>query len=180
MIELSTDALTKGRAALRAQWHLRSATKLARTVRLQGKPAIRNYGKLIIGDRVQLVSTVATMELAVGPEGTLEIGARTFINYGTAISASQLVRIGPRCQIGTYCLMMDNDFHRLEPERRLERPESHPIVLGENVWLGGHAIVMSGVTIGDDSVVGAGSVVTRDVAPRTVVAGVPARVIREL
>jgi len=180
MIGSRSNALSKGRTALRAQWFLRTATSVARTARVRGRPAIQNEGTLIIGERVQIDSTVATTELAVGPGGTLEIGARTLVNYGTAISAQQLVRIGPRCLIGTYCLMMDNDFHRIEPERRLERPESRPIVLGENVWLGGHVIVMSGVTIGDDSVVGAGSVVTRDVPPRTLVAGVPARVIREL
>jgi maltose O-acetyltransferase len=77
-------------------------------------------------------------------------------------------------------MMLDNDFHRVEPERRLERPPSAPIVIGENVWVGAHVIVMSGVTVGDDSCIGAGSVVTADVPPRTLVAGVPARVIREL
>ena len=170
----------KGHTSLRAQWYLRSATDVARTVRLRGKPSVDNKGKLIVGDRVKLVSTVATLELATGPEGTLEIGERTFVNYGTSLSAMLLVKIGPRCQIGTYCLLMDNDFHRVEPERRLERPESAAIVLVENVWLGGRVIVMSGVTIGEGSVIGAGSVVTRDIPPRTVAAGVPARVIREL
>jgi maltose O-acetyltransferase len=75
---------------------------------------------------------------------------------------------------------MDNDFHRLEPERRLERPDSAPIILGENVWLGARVIVLSGVTISAGSVIGPGSVVTRDIPPRTVAAGVPARVIKEL
>jgi maltose O-acetyltransferase len=77
-------------------------------------------------------------------------------------------------------MMLDNDFHRVEPERRLERPPSAPIVIGENVWVGARVIVMAGVTVGDDSCIGAGSVVTADVPPRTLVAGVPARVIREL
>jgi maltose O-acetyltransferase len=77
-------------------------------------------------------------------------------------------------------MLMDNDFHRIEPERRLERPDSAPIVLEANVWLGARVIVTRGVTIGEGSVVGAGSVVTSDVPPRTVVAGVPARVIRTI
>jgi maltose O-acetyltransferase len=76
--------------------------------------------------------------------------------------------------------MMDNDFHRLEPERRDERPPSAPIVLEENVWLGVRAIVLRGVTVGAGSVVAAGSVVSRDVPPRVLVGGVPARVIRQL
>ena len=56
---------------------------------------------------------------------------------------------------------MDNDFHRIEPERRLEWPESKPIIIEDNVWLGARVIVLAGVTIGDDSCIGAGSVVNR-------------------
>ena len=141
---------------------------------------IDNQGTLIVRDRARLVSTVATLELATGPDGTIDIGKHAFINYGCSIGARMLVKIGPRCQIGTYCILMDNDFHCVEPGRRLELPESKPIVLEENVWLGARVIVTSGVTIGAHSVVGAGSVVTRDVPPRTLVAGVPARVIREI
>lgn len=77
-------------------------------------------------------------------------------------------------------MIMDDDFHRLDPERRNERPESSPVVLKVNVWVGGRAIILSGVTIERDSVVGAGSVVVGHVPPRTLVAGVPARVIRSL
>lgn len=170
----------KVQGALNAQLRLRRATSVARTVRLYGKPAVACFGTLLIHDRVRLYSTLATIELAVNRGGTLEIGEETFVNYGTSLSASQLVRIGPRCNIGTHCIVMDNDFHCLEPERRLERPESRPIVLEENVWLGARAIVLPGVTIGEGSVIGAGSVVTRDVPPRAVAAGVPARVIRQL
>jgi maltose O-acetyltransferase len=77
-------------------------------------------------------------------------------------------------------MLMDNAFHRLEPERRNEVPPSAPIVIGNNVWLGARTIVLPGVTIGHDSVIGAGSVVTRDVPPRTLSAGVPARPIKNL
>jgi acetyltransferase-like isoleucine patch superfamily enzyme len=178
--DLAGYILLKVSDVTRAQWALRSATSLARTVRVKGRPKVQNEGTLIIGDRVKLVSTVAALELAVGLGSKLEIGDRSFINYGTAISALSSVQIGPRCLIGTYCLIMDNAFHRLEPDRRMERPESGPAVLEENVWLGARVIVMAGVTIGADSAVGAGSVVTRDVSPGSVAAGVPARVVRDL
>ncbi len=138
------------------------------------------WGSLIVEDRVRLVSTVAVTELVATEGGTLEIGEGTYINYGCSISASQLVRIGPHCTIGTYVIMMDNDFHRREPERRNERPESRPIILEENVWLGARAIVLRGVTVGAGSVIGAGSVVTRDIPPRSVAVGLPARVIETL
>jgi maltose O-acetyltransferase len=167
-------------AVLRAYWHLRSATKLGQRIRLWGAPSIYNSGKLIIGDRVRLVSTITKLELAIGSNGQLEIGNSTFINYGCSIAAQKLIRIGPHCNIGTYVIMMDNDFHRLEPERRTEQPDSAPIILEENVWLGARVIVLRGVTIGAGSVIGAGSIVSRDIPPRSLAVGAPARVIRKL
>lgn len=166
--------------ASRAQVVFRSAQRLPWTARVEGRPVVSNRGRLVIGDRVRLISTVARVEISVAPGAQLVIGERTFINYGTSISALESVRIGPCCNIGTYCQIMDNDFHRLEPERRLERPPSRPVELGTNVWLGARVIVLPGVTIGDHSVVAAGSVVTRDVPPRSLVAGAPARLIRSI
>lgn len=100
-----------------------------------------------------------------------------FINYGVSIAALQNVRIGDHANIGTYVLLMDNDFHGLAPERRHELPPSAPICLEDNVWLGARSIVLRGVTIGAGSVVAAGAVVVDDVPPRSVVGGVPARLI---
>lgn len=168
-----------GRAVLRAYWYLRQVTNLGARVRLWGRPSVQNRGRILIGNRVCLVSTVATLELVSEPGGTLEIGESTFINYGCSIAATRLVSIGPRCNIGPYTVIMDNDYHRLEPERRNERPESAPIVLEENAWLGTRVIVLRGVTIGTNSVIGAGSVVTHDIPPRSLAVGVPAKVIKE-
>lgn len=179
-MSLVLDVVATARAVARAQWYFRHATSVARTVRLLGHPAVSNQGSLRIGDRARLVSTIATLEIAVGPNGSLEIGERAFVNYGTSISALDRVSIGPRCHIGTHCMILDNEFHRIEPELRDETPPSRPVVLGENVWLGGRVIVLPGVTIGDGSVIGAGSVVTKDVPPRCVAAGVPARVIKPI
>lgn len=169
-----------GWAVLRAYWYLRGASQLGRGVRVWGRPVVSNRGTLILGDRVRLVSTVARLELAVSEGGTLRIDEGVYINYGCSLGANQLIHIGPNCTIGTHVIMMDNDFHRLEPERRQEKPDSAPIVLEENVWLGARVIVLRGVTIGQGSVIGAGSVVNRDIPPRCVAAGVPAKVIRQL
>jgi maltose O-acetyltransferase len=169
-----------GRAVVNAKWSLRRADEVGTRVRVRGRPAVTNHGRMVIGQRVQLISTIATLELVADGGGLLEIGERSLVNFGCSIVATELVRIGPRCQIGPYTMMLDNDFHRVEPEHRLERPPSAPIIIGENVWVGARVIVMSGVSVGDDSCIGAGSVVTADVPPRTLVAGVPARIIREL
>ena len=132
----SRDTLSEAMGIIRAQIYLRDATEVSRTVRLHGRPVVHNLGTMIIRDRARLMSVVATLELATGPNGTIDIGERVFLNHGCSLGADILVKIGPRCQIGPHCMLMDNDFHRLEPERRLERPDSSPIVLGENVWLG--------------------------------------------
>lgn len=170
----------QGASVARARWYLRTASELPATVRVYGRPVVKNAGELVIGDRVRLVSDVARLELDVGAGAVLSIGARTYVNYGTSISAMQSVTIGPMCNIGTHCLILDNDFHHIEPDRRLERPPSRDVAIGANVWLGARVIVLPGVRIGDDSVVAAGSVVTSDVPPRSVVAGSPARLIRGL
>lgn len=168
-----------GWAVLRARWYFRGATQVGSGVRVWGKIEAHNWGKMIIGDRVRIISTVARTEI-VSNGGTLRLDEGVYINYGCSISASEWVHIGPRCTIGTYCIIMDNDFHRLEPERRQEMPPSKPIVLEENVWLGARVIVLPGVTIGEGSVVGAGSVVTKNIPARSVAVGVPARVVKEL
>lgn len=169
-----------GWALLCARWYLRRATTLGERVRVWGKVVVQNKGSLTIEQRVRLAATIVPIELAVGQNATLEIGARTFINYGCSIAATQHVSIGPNCNIGTYVIIMDNDFHRLEPERRQEQPPSAPIVIEENVWLCARVTVLRGVTIGAGSVIAAGSVVVKDIPPRSLAAGSPARVIRQL
>jgi acetyltransferase-like isoleucine patch superfamily enzyme len=178
--ESARTVLQQVRAVMRARVYLLRADHVGSRVRVWGRPRLANSGTMWIGDRVRLGSATAPIELVCGPGAHLEIGDRTFINYGTSIGATLLIRIGVDCQIGPYCMLMDNAFHRLEPERRNEVPPSAPIVIGNNVWLGARTIVLPGVTIGHDSVIGAGSVVTRDVPPRTLSAGVPARPIKNL
>jgi maltose O-acetyltransferase len=110
----------------------------------------------------------------------ITIGARTFINYNlTALDVAPIV-IGEDCQIGPNVQLL-TPVHPVEAQPRKDRLEAaRPITIGNNVWIGGGAIVCPGVGIGDDSVIGAGSVVTRDVPARSLAVGSPARVIRDL
>lgn len=170
----------QGRAVARARWHLRSADVVGSRVRLNGRPRVVNRGRMVFGEKVRLDSTAATLELVTEAGGVLEVEDHVFLNFGCNIAATKLIHIGAYSLVGPYCMLMDNAYHRIEPERRTERPESQPIVLERNVWLGARTIVLPGVTIGQDSCVGAGSVVTKDVPPRTFVAGAPARVVRPL
>ncbi|MGI9146795.1 MAG: acyltransferase [Chloroflexota bacterium] len=143
---------------------------------LHGRAVVDNQGRITLGDRVRLVSTVATLELATLPGGHLEIGNNVFINYGCSLASSKHVKIGNDCLIGSHVMIMDSDFHRVEDKSW--DTSGVPIILEDRVWIGNRCIVLKGVLIGHDSVVAAGSVVTHDVPPRTVVAGVPAKVVR--
>ncbi|GHF87059.1 sugar O-acetyltransferase [Streptomyces griseosporeus] len=110
----------------------------------------------------------------------ITVGARTFVNYGlTALDVAAVV-IGEDCQIGPHVQLL-TPTHPLEPEPRRDKLEAaRPITVGDNVWIGGGAIVLPGVTIGDNSVIGAGAVVTKDVPANAVAVGNPARVVRSL
>jgi acetyltransferase-like isoleucine patch superfamily enzyme len=169
-----------GRSVIRARWYLRPATSLGARIRTSSRLRIINHGTLEVGEKVRFDSTLAPIELSVGEGGKLSIGANSFINSGCSIGATESIRIGRDALFGPGCLIMDNAFHHVEPERRLERPESAPISIGCNVWLGARVIVLPGVTIGDHSCIAAGSVVTKDIPARTLAAGVPARPIKSL
>jgi maltose O-acetyltransferase len=108
------------------------------------------------------------------------VGARTFANFGLVCLDVARITIGDDVQIGPNVQLL-TATHPTEAGPRREKWEvGRPIVIGDNAWLGGGAIVCPGVTIGADSVVGAGAVVTRDIPPAVVAVGNPARVVRTL
>ena len=108
----------------------------------------------------------------------ITVGEGVFFNGGCRLQDQGGITIGDRTLVGHNVVMATLD-HDLDPARRgVLHPA--PISIGSDVWIGASATITKGVTIGDGAVVAAGAVVTRDVPPRTVVAGVPAKVIREL
>jgi maltose O-acetyltransferase len=108
----------------------------------------------------------------------IHIGARTFVNFGLFALDVAEIRIGDDVQIGPSVQLL-TPTHPLEPEpRRAKWEAAKPIAIGDNAWLGGGVIICPGVTIGQDTVVGAGAVVTRDLPPGVLAVGNPARVVR--
>jgi maltose O-acetyltransferase len=108
------------------------------------------------------------------------VGARTFANFGLVALDVAAITIGDDVQIGPNVQLL-TATHPLEPgPRRATWESAEPITIGDNVWLGGGVIVCPGVSIGADTVVGAGSVVTRDLPAGVVAVGSPARVVRTL
>ena len=110
----------------------------------------------------------------------ITIGAGTFVNYDCVMLDVAPIAIGAACQIATRVQLL-TATHPIDPEpRRLGWESGAPIALGDNVWLGGGVIVCPGVTIGSDTVVGAGAIVTRDLPAGVVALGAPARAVREI
>jgi maltose O-acetyltransferase len=108
------------------------------------------------------------------------VGARTFINFGVVLLDVATITIGDDVQVGPYVQFL-TPTHPVEAEpRRAKLEAAKPIVVGDNVWLGGGVIVCPGVSIGENTVVGAGAVVTKDLPANVVAVGNPARVIRSL
>src|ERR1700730_14215305 len=150
----------------------------------------KQSGAVVIGKHV---SCYAGCSFSVGVNGRCTIGDFTLLN-GALIMAEDKIDIGSHCLISWNVGIADSDFHPLEPAQRLidsqalapffkDRPQrpklrTAPVIISDNVWIGMNATILKGVTIGENSVVAAGSVVTKSVAPNSVVAGNPAVVIK--
>jgi acetyltransferase-like isoleucine patch superfamily enzyme len=143
----------------------------------RGRISLGGRGSLAIGSWVRIYGAPLPCRLSAAKGASLRIGDWTVINYGAEIYAAESVSIGNDCMIGEMSAIYDTDFHETEEGSGVR---TAAIAIGDNVWIGRGAMILPGVSIGDHSIVGAGSIVTADVPPRTVVAGNPARVRREL
>jgi acetyltransferase-like isoleucine patch superfamily enzyme len=140
------------------------------------------------------VSCYAGCSFSIGEYGQCIIGDFTLLN-GALIMAEEKIEIGSHCLISWNVGIADSDFHPLDPAQRLvdaqalapyfkDRPprpklRTAPVKIADNVWIGMNAVILKGVTIGENCVVAAGSVVTKSVEPNTVVAGNPAVVVKQ-
>jgi acetyltransferase-like isoleucine patch superfamily enzyme len=163
------------------------------TITIVGMPLIQvcKGGRLVMENKVRLwsrnadyhVNLFAPVKLLVSrPGAVIKIGQNTRV-YGSSINAFERVEIGSNCLIAANCQIMDANGHALSFENLENRPftkdKGRAVVIEDNVWLGTGVIILPGVRIGKGSIVGAGSVVSHDVPPMCLVAGNPARVIRE-
>jgi acetyltransferase-like isoleucine patch superfamily enzyme len=141
-------------------------------------PASLHLGKnavLVVKGTVQLNRGTRTF---VHDGAVLEIGNRTYVNDCSTITCFDSLTIGSGCSISWNTNILDTNVHELVIDG-LTRPRSGPVRIGDHVWIGTGAIVLAGATIGDGAVVAAGSVVTSDVPGHTLVAGNPARPVRQ-
>ena len=152
----------------------------------------RRKDAVVIGDHV---SCYAGCSFAIGEKGSCSIGDFTLVN-GALIMAEERIEIGSHCLISWNVGLADSDFHPIDAAQRLidtqalapffegrpPRPalRTAPVIICDNVWIGMNAVILKGVTIGENSVVAAGAVVTKSVPPNVVVAGNPGIVVRKL
>jgi acetyltransferase-like isoleucine patch superfamily enzyme len=146
---------------------------------------------ITIGDDVWMVSDPRRANIALSTPcklrtmdgAAISVGDRVALN-GTSITSRARVEIGSGTMIAANVVIVDADFHQhWPPDERNVGPGSDkdaPVVIGRNVWISMGSLILKGVTIGDNSIIGAGSVVTRSIPPNVLAAGVPARVIRSL
>ena len=110
----------------------------------------------------------------------ITIGDGTYINHGAYLMDCAKITIGKNCFIGPNCGMYTASHPLLASERNKGFEIAKPITIGDNVWFGGNVVVLPGVTIGHDTVIGAGSVVTKDIPSGVVAVGSPCHVLRQI
>lgn len=112
-------------------------------------------------------------------EGRVEVGDNVLLMHGIRISSASSIVIGDDCMLANFCYLTDADWHDIH-DRTRPIGKSAPIVLEKGAWIGDSAIVCKGVRIGENSIVGAGAVVTKNVPPNVIVAGNPAKIVKKL
>jgi len=121
--------------------------------------------------------------LTLSPEAGIEIGEGCFLNRNTMLAALDRIEIGDHVMFANGCFVGDADHRFDDPDKPVTSQgfsSKGPVRIGSNCWFGVNCVVTSGVTIGDRCVIGANSVVNQDLPPKSIAAGVPAKVIKEI
>jgi acetyltransferase-like isoleucine patch superfamily enzyme len=150
---------------------------------------IKSRGSIILSENVKLNSGFRynpiggdkRLILYAGKKAKIRIGKNTGISNSCLFSTKE-IRIGDNVKIGGSCKIYDTDFHSLDPIERSgnDTSKSLPVIIENNVFIGAFSIILKGVTIGENSIIGAGSVVTKNVPQNEIWAGNPAKLIKKI
>jgi acetyltransferase-like isoleucine patch superfamily enzyme len=163
-------------ALMNAQLSIRGKARVPLSVRLAGRIRLRGDGDVEFGQGVTLTGDIVPLEFVSYKGARISIGDHTFINYGSSISAYKQVEIGRHCLLGHHTLIVDRNEHGVD-QREVVPPPAR-VIIEDHVWIGSRVVVLPGVFIGHHSVIGAGSVVTKDIPANCLAVGNPARVVR--
>lgn len=193
-----TAALLSRLTGLRhSPWILQCAAGLSRLRGLRQAAKFDRHGPVYAGAGVRIRKRFARIELGdgvkfghgagIGAAGrgpsdlaVLRIGAHTIIGDRTHVNCQTAISIGSHCAISWDVEILDCDMHAIVAEDGQPLPHRAPVVIEDRVWIGTRALILKGVTIGHDSIVAAGAVVTSSVPPHSICAGNPAKVIRHV
>lgn len=160
--------------------------QIGRNVKFNHKVTFQGKGQLIIADNVVFGYNMAGSNdqgiiLQVRfPHSQIIIGENTQIMNGCELFSTSSINIGKDVLLGAGVKILDSDFHELNPGKRLNSGPSIPIILQSNCWIGIDSLILKGTEIGENSVVGAKSLVNSSLEPNSVYGGLPARFIKSL
>jgi len=161
---------------VRAQLLRSRGARIGARTRVASRSVVHRPWCLAMGERCQLEHNVFIK--AAADSARIELGREVFVGFNSEFDISQNLRIGNGVLIAPGCFITDhNHRHSASMPIASQGCEAESVLIEDDVWLGAHVVVLPGVTIGRGAIVAAGAVVTENVAPMTVVAGVPARVV---
>ncbi len=147
------------------------------SVQFDGSVTVLGTGNVMIGEKARIGDLA---ELTTNHEGVIRIGREVRLNRGATICAYTEVSIGDFSMVGEFVSIRDANHGIAKGELvRNQKHDAKPIRIGKDVWVGRGACILPGVTIGDGAIIGANSIVTKDVPENCIAAGIPAKVIRE-
>lgn len=164
---------------LRRFWHAIRLGACGQRVRFERNVRLLRFPRLIsLGDEVAVKE--GAQLCPCNPRASISVGARTTVGHYTFIYASERIEIGADCMIAPFVYLVDSDHSIARDKPMNQQPNiTAPIKIGNDVWIATGAKILRGVTVGDGAVIAAGAVVKDNVAPYTIVGGIPARVIGE-
>lgn len=174
--------------ALITVWLNKEAYQIGKACRMHVPVKMNGSGRIVINPSVcfgyHLAPKTGGGLILIQPRtlsSEITIGRGTTLGNNLSIISCSNISIGEDCQIGEQVTIYDSDFHEISPEtRNRSSGESLPVKIGNNVWIGSRVLILKGVTIGDHSVIAAGSVVTKSIPTRTLAGGGPAKAIRSI
>jgi maltose O-acetyltransferase len=156
---------------------LHASVRFDHDVRFQGRGMVVAEKDVVFGYSLAGAYSLPILIQPRVQDAVIHIGEATNIMNGTEILALKRVQLGKGCMVGARTVILDSDFHGLHPRQRRMVGVSKPVEIGDNVWIGMGAMILKGVTVGQDAVIGASCVVTRDVPDGAIVVGNPMRIV---